>query len=292
MAANKMVTPQMKLQAATPATNTATTSDTQVDLSVVAGAMAKVQSGTPLQPQEINMMQLLMDTTVEVWDDFVKELGYLIKIIPTIVSGIAVSASLLVPVFSTVQFLKGLISSNEEALMTYLPNPLGRYAGIFFPAVGSIATFIFPHPEMPGVVPRLLSACNTLGGAFFLAIYSAVGKLALDSKSEDMYQFLNLMVQCVGFICYSCTWDDELKAVTWADHDQDCSGLGVSGSVFTLLAQISGFVCFELLHKDEAEFALIALGVQDACGVLSGIMQCVRYSLQVDRHYLATYSRS
>ena len=109
---------------------------------------------------------------------------------------------------------------------------------------------------------------------------------------QAMYEFLNLMVQTLDSVCYSCTWDDGLQKVSWKDHDQDCFGLGVCSSVVTVLGRLSGVITFELLYENEPEFAAIALGVQEITGILSRAMQCMRFGLQVDGKHLVTYSSS
>lgn len=174
--------------------------------------------GIPLTPEQDQAIHDLWDKIKSgasaVYEDFKRELSYIVGFLPTLITGATIAIGLVIPVFTAGKILYTLATGGQQKVAEAFPaGKVGRVLSLTATILDGTKTVLYPHPQMPGVTPRMFSGVNSLVYGYFGVIFSCMGGVAIGEGYEDAFQFLQAIYKTVSFVCYCNVWDDEIKAL-------------------------------------------------------------------------------
>lgn len=303
----------MALQASSPSsllasdvklqTVTASEADPFKNMALLAGAMQNFILGIPLTPEQDQAVRDLWDNiktgASSLYDDFKKELSYIVRFLPTLITGATIAIGLVIPVFTAGKIVYTLATGGSEAVAKEFPaGKVGRVLGLTATILGGTLTVLYPHPQMPGVTPRIFGGANSLVFGYFGVIFSCMGGVTMGSDYEDAYQFLYAVYRTISFVCYCNVWDDEIKALDAPQtfptygNDSTCVMAVVASTTFTLIADMCGLAAYLLIKGGLPEFGLVAYGGQLAEQIDVGVLLALRFAEQYQQQFIVNYTSS
>lgn len=277
--------------------------DSTGNFTLLAGAMGNFILGIPLTPDQDQAVRDLWDSVKtgvsSLYEDFKTELSYIVRFLPTLITGATIAIGLVLPVFTAGKILLALATGGQQKVAEKFPaGKVGRVIGILATILGGTMTVLYPHPKMPGVTPRMFGGVNSLVFGYFGVIFSYLGDVSMGSDYEDAYQFLYAVYKTLSFVCYCNVWDDELKALdapqTFPSYGNDstCVMVGVASSTFTFIADMCGLAAYLLFKAGVPEFGFVAYGGQLIEQIDVGVLLALRFAEQYDQKFIVNYARS
>lgn len=277
--------------------------DPNRNLTLLAGAMGSFILGIPLTQEQDQAVRDLWDNiktgVSSLYDDFKKELSYIVQFLPTLITGATIAIGLVLPVFTAGKLVYTLATDGQQKFAEDFPaGKVGRVLGLTATILGGTMTVLYPHPQMPGVKPRIFGGANSLVFGYFGVMLSCMGGVTMGDDFEDAYQFLYATYKTLSFVCYCNVWDDELKALDAPEtfpsygNDSTCVMAGVASSTFTLVADMCGLAAYLLMKVGQPEFGVVAYGGQLVEQIDVGVLLALRFAEQYQQQFIVNYSRS
>ena len=281
------------------------TGDSSGNMKLLPGAMGNLISGLSLMDEQDKAVQQLWDSIkTEVsqsrsYKDFKEELSYVVRFLPTLVTGATVAIGLVLPVFTVSNMLYNLATGGNQKVAKEFPaGKVGRVIGLTATILGGTMTVLYPHPEMPGVKPRIFGGINSLVFGYYGVIFSYIGDVDMGGDLEDVYQFLYAVYRTLSFVCYCNVWDDESKHLDAPEtfpsygNNPDCVTIGIASSTFTFIADMCGLAAYILFKLGMPEFGVAAYGTQLVEQIDVGALLGLRFAEQYQQEFIINYSTS
>ena len=273
---------------------------------LLAGAMQSFILGIPLTQEQDQAVQDLWNNiktgASAVYEDFKRELSYIVRFLPTLITGATIAIGLVIPVFTAGKIVYTLATAGQQKAADAIPaGKVGRVLGLTATILGGTMTVLYPHPQRSGGTPRMFGGVNSLVFGYFGVIFSCMGGVAIGEDFEDAFQFLQAIYKTVSFVCYCNVWDDEIKAMdapqTFPSYGNDstCVMAGVASTTFTLIADMCGLAAYMLIKSPSPEAkaaGLVAYGGQLAEQIDAGALLALRFAEQYTQQFIINYARS